>query len=68
VENIPFHEYIDRSAFVSGANTNVPIPDPLTAIPVANDRRFSKQKDTATMLGKYAMPRPSPTTLRRRQQ
>jgi len=36
------------------------MPEPQTAIHMAKDRRFSKYTDTATMAGKYAIPRPNP--------
>ena len=45
---------------VSGAITKVPIPEPQTAIPVANARFFSKYIETLTIAGKYIRPKPMP--------
>jgi hypothetical protein len=38
----PLQPYVLMRASVKGANMKVPIPDPQTAMPVANERFFSK--------------------------
>lgn len=40
--------------------TNVPQPEPQTAIPVAKARLFSKYEDTTTIEGRYIKPHPVP--------
>ena len=57
---VPFQPYVSIKYCVNAANTKVPIPEPLTAIPVARDLRFSKYDEIITMAGTYMKPRPRP--------
>uniref|UniRef100_A0A1A9ZB78 Uncharacterized protein n=1 Tax=Glossina pallidipes TaxID=7398 RepID=A0A1A9ZB78_GLOPL len=52
INNAPLQPKLPIKCSVKGAKTNVPKPDPHTAIPVAKERRASNHTLTLTMAGR----------------